>query len=101
MASVSSRARRIIQFVCGTPLWERQSQARLLDTRIKSSLCPSRQMASALSQARKIEQAVCGSSQVHGQRQALLLDTWIQSTLSHSRQMVSASSHQNADQFAC
>src|SRR6266702_714342 len=99
MASASSQALRIEQFVCGTPRQERQ-WARLPDTRIGSGLWHSRQMASASSQARRIEQFVCGSSQVDGQRQTHLLDTWTRSDLWHSPKMTSALSHQNADQFA-
>ncbi len=38
MASVSSQAHTIEQFVCGTPRQERKRQARLLDTRIGSGL---------------------------------------------------------------
>src|SRR6266702_346398 len=100
MANASSQALRIEQFVCGTPLRERQWRARLLDTLILSGLWHSRQMASASSQARKIKQFVCGSSQVDGQRQTHLLDTSTRSRLWHSPQMTSTSFHQNADQFA-
>src|SRR6266702_2391670 len=99
MASASSQARKIEQFVCGTPRQERQ-WARLPEDRIRSGLWHSRQIASASSQARTIELFVCGSSQVDGQRQTHLLDTWTRSGLWHSPQMTSASSHQNADQFA-
>src|SRR6266702_534271 len=55
MASASSQARMMEQFVCGTPLRERQRQAHLLDTRGWSGLWRSRQMASASSQALTIE----------------------------------------------
>src|SRR6266702_4228844 len=65
MASASSQARTISQFVCGTPRRERQWQAHLLDTRRRSRLWHSRRMASASSQALSLElsmeQFVCGT----------------------------------------
>ncbi len=80
MASASSQAVSMEEFVCGTPLRERQRQAHLLDTRIRSRLWHSHQMASASSQARKMEQFF----------------------LWHSRQMVSASSQaRTMEQFVC
>ena len=48
-ASTSSRARRVEKFVCGTSRRERQQQAYLLDTWIRSSLWDSRQTVSASS----------------------------------------------------
>src|SRR6266702_3787611 len=63
MASASSQARTIEQFVCGTPRRERRRQAHLLDTRFRSGLWHSRQMASASSQALGIVQFVCGTPQ--------------------------------------
>src|SRR6266702_316572 len=101
MASASSQAPKIEQFVCGTPPRERQRQSHLLDTRVGSCLWHSRQMASASSQARTIEQFVCGTSRRERQQQGHLLDTWIRSSLWYSRQMVSALSHQDMDQFVC
>src|SRR6266702_3146159 len=100
MASASSQALPIKQFVCGTPRRERQRQAHLPDTRIGSGLWHSLQMASALCQARTIEKFVCGMLLLERQRQAHLLDTRIRSCLWHYPQMTSTSSHQNADQFA-
>src|SRR6266702_1762092 len=100
MASALSQALTIEQFVCGMPQRERQWQAHLLDTWIRSILWHSRQMARTSSQVHVIERFVCGTSQFGEQRQAHLPDTWIQSSLWHSPQMVSVSSHQNTDQFA-
>src|SRR6266702_3075671 len=102
MASASSQARTIEQFVCGTPRRERQRQARLLDTRIRSYLWHSLQMAIASSQALMIEQFVCGTPQRERQTQARLLDTRIRSCLWHSLQMASASSQAlTIEQFVC
>src|SRR6266702_4537068 len=61
IASASFQALPIKQFVCGTPRQERQRQAHLLDTRLRSCLWHSRFVASASSQARTIEQFVCGT----------------------------------------
>src|SRR6266702_4661894 len=102
MASASSQARAIEQFMCGTPRRERQQQARLLDTRIRSGLWHSRQMASASSQARRIEQFVCGTLLREGQWRTRLLATRIRSSPWHSRQMASASSQAlSIEQFVC
>src|SRR6266704_715999 len=105
MAGALFQAQTIEQFVCGTPLRERQRQAHLLDTRLGSCPWNSRQMASALSQARTIELFVYGTPRRDSerQRQARLLDTWIRSCLWHSLQMASASSPQgySIDQFVC
>ncbi len=49
------------QFVCGTPRQETWWQAHLLDTRTRSGLWHSRQMASASSQALLMKQFVCGT----------------------------------------
>src|SRR6266702_4727014 len=100
MASASSQALLIEQFVCGTPRRDRQMQAHLLGTQIWSGLWRSRQMAGALSQARKMDQFVCGTPLLRERlRQAHLLDTWIQSSPWHSRLMVSAFSHQDMGRF--
>src|SRR6266581_706575 len=101
MASVSSQARKMEQFVCGTPQLERKWQAYLLDTCLRSGLWYSRQMASASSQARMMEQFVCGTPRQERQRRAHLTDTRIRSCLWHSRQMVSTLSHQDVGQFIC
>jgi WD40 repeat protein len=60
MASTLSQAQMMKQFVCGTPLQERQRQAHSLDTQIRSLLWHSHQMASTLSQAQMIIPFVCG-----------------------------------------
>src|SRR6266702_1080769 len=101
MASASSQALSMEQFVCGMPRRERQRQARLLDKRLWSSLWHSLQMASASSQALTMEQLVCGTPRRERQRQARLLDTRIGYRLWHSLQMASASSHQDLDQYVC
>src|SRR6266702_1873337 len=101
MDSASSQARKMEQFVCGTPLRERQRQVHLPDTRLRSRLWVSRQMASASSQARPIEQFVCGTRLWERQRQAHLLDAWIRSRLGHSRQMVSVFSRRDMCLFVC
>src|SRR6266702_1584577 len=102
MASALSQAPPIEQFVYGTSLRERQQQAHLLDTWIRSGLWHSHQMASASSQALPIEQFVCGTSLREGQRQTHLWDIRIQLRLWHSRQMASASSQvRTIEQFVC
>ncbi len=58
MASGSSQARTMEQFVCGTPRLDTRWQAHSLDTGIRSCLWDSRQMASGSSQARTMEQFV-------------------------------------------
>src|SRR6266571_2283860 len=90
--SASSQARTMEQFVCGTPRRERKWQAHLLDTRIRSGLWLSHQMASASSQAQTIKQFVCGTPRRERQRKAHLLDTTLGSGLWHSLQMASGSS---------
>src|SRR6266702_1298518 len=101
MATASSQARKIEQFVCGTLQRERRRQAHLLDTRMEAGLWHSLRMACASSQARTIEQFVCGTPLRERRMQAHLLDTWIRSSPWHSRQMVSAFSHQDMGQFVC
>src|SRR6266702_764313 len=101
MASASSRALPIEQFVCGTPRREGKWKTHLPDTRIGSCLWHSLQMASASSQAQTIEQFVCGTPRRERKWQAHLLDTCLQSRLWHYLQMASVSSHQDQDQFVC
>src|SRR6266702_1757197 len=74
MASGSSQARTMKQFVCGTPRLDTRWQAHSLDTRMGSILWDSRQMASASSQARTMEQFVCGTPRLETRWQAHLLD---------------------------
>src|SRR6266702_4010841 len=94
MGSTSPQARRITQFVCGTPLRELSRQAHLLDTRLRSRLWHSLQTASTSSQARPIdsEQFVCGTQRLERPCQVHLVGTRIWSRLWHSLQMASTSS---------
>src|SRR6266702_4557940 len=100
MASASSQARKIKQFVCGTPRLERTWRAHLLDT-IWSRVWHSRQMVSTSSQAQKIEESVRGTSQRERKWRPHLLDTSIQSSPWHSPQLASALSRQDKDRFVC
>src|SRR6266702_625637 len=102
MASGSSQARMMEQFVCGTPGLETWWQAHSLDTRIGSRLWDSRQMASGSSQALPIEQFVCGTPGLETWWGAHSLDTRIRSDLWDSRQMASRSSQaRSIEQFVC
>src|SRR6266446_2547930 len=56
MATTSSQALSIEQFVCGMPRQERQWQVHSLDTEVRSTLWHSPPMAITSSQARMIEQ---------------------------------------------
>src|SRR6266702_202372 len=106
MASASSQALPMKQFVCGTPRPERRWQARLQDTHLWSYLWHSRQMASASSQDLTMKRFVCGTPRRERQWQAHLLDIWSRSRLWHSRRMASASSQAlslelSMEQFVC
>ncbi len=102
MVSTSSQARTIKQFVCGTPLRERQWRAHLADTRIGSRLWHSLQMASTSSQARTIELFVCGTPRRERQWRVHLVDTRIGSCLWRSLQMASTLAQAPPiEQFVC
>src|SRR6266403_1458293 len=102
MATTSSQARTIEQFVCGMPRRVRRWHALSLDTRIQSGLWHSRLMVTTSSQARTIEQFVCGMPRRERQWQALSLDTQIGSTLWHSHQMATTLSRaRRIEQFEC
>src|SRR6266403_4371170 len=102
MATTSSQALPMEQFVCGMPRRERRWQALSLDTRIRSGLWDSRPMATTSSQARKMKQFVCGMPRPERWWQALSLDTCIGSGLWHSRPMATTSSQAlSIEQFVC
>src|SRR6266702_1324515 len=86
---------------CGMPRLETRWQAHSLDTRIRSVLWDSRQMASGSSQARTMEQFVCGTPRLETRWQAHLLDKRIRSPPRDSRQIASGSSRQEISPFKC